>query len=61
VSDPTRIEENDVVDIMFTHWTLHRATVRYLPQATGDSWRLIAEDGSVWYVQNFEAMHVVAK
>ena len=53
------IKVGDLVDVWWENLTcLHRAKVLYIPCATGDSWRLLAEDGALFYVQTFCALRL---
>jgi hypothetical protein len=57
-----RIEKGDSVRVTFANdgWSL-LGVVDYTPQATGDSWVIIQDDGTVNYVQMFEMMQLVSK
>ena len=57
-----RIEKGDTVRVVFASdgGTID-GTVDYAPQATGDSWVIIEDDGSVVYVQMFEMMRLLLK
>ena len=60
----SKIEVGDIVSVHFTTSpSLHFVKVLYLPQATGDSWRLSSTMGQVVinYVQIFERMELERK
>jgi hypothetical protein len=58
----TKIEVGDYVDVFFTSSdALINGRVLYTPQDTGDSWRLVGDDGTLYYVQIFEKMIRVAR
>ncbi len=57
-----RIEKGDRVRISFTtDEALMEGVVDCTPQATGDSWVIIHDDGGVCYVQMFETMQLVSQ
>ena len=57
-----RIEKGDRVLVVFaSDGSSLRGVVDYTPQATGDSWVIIQDDGTVNYVQMFETMQLVSK
>jgi hypothetical protein len=56
-----KIEVGDIVEVNFTSsQSIHRATVLYVPCATGDSWTL-DEMGHIINVVIFERMDLVVK
>lgn len=57
-----RIEKGDKVRVVFASdgGTID-GTVDYTPQATGDSWVIVEDDGMVVYVQMFEMMRLLHK
>jgi len=55
-----KIEAGDLVSVEFNQSTsLFRCRVLSMPVATGDSWKLKGEDGSLHYVQMFERMDLL--
>lgn len=66
MSDPTRdqdrIEPGDIVSVDFeTVKTLHEVTVLYVPCATGDSWHVRDQEGTLYYIQSFCLMTMIKK
>jgi hypothetical protein len=66
MSDTTRnqdqIEPGDIVSINFeTVRSLHQVTVLYVPCATGDSWRVRDQEGTLHYIGSFCLMTMVKK
>ena len=55
-----RIEVGDIVDIEWSYRTLYRCKILYSPVATGDSWHVRDQEGSILYVQQFDSMMKVA-
>ena len=57
-----RINIGDIVNVYFEtvpcEWSV---TVLYIPQATGDSWVLRREDGTVIYAQMFSKIERVSR
>lgn len=55
-----KIKIGSLVDVHFVHSDpIRRARVAYVPQAAGDSWRLVKGVNGVIYVQMFERMDLV--
>ena len=51
------IETGDTVQVGWANdQCVLRGVVRYRPQATGDSWIIQLEDGTPYYIQQFETM-----
>ena len=51
------IKVGDKVGVTFVRGkSLFRVTVLHVPVATGDSWRLKTDDGTLIYIQLFESM-----
>ena len=54
-----KIIEGDKVNVFFNRaQALFDVEVLYIPQDTGDSWRLRSELGQMYYVQNFELIEL---
>jgi len=56
----SKIKIGSLVNVHFTgSESIFKARVAYVPQATGDSWRLVRGVNEVFYVQMFERMDLV--
>jgi DNA-binding transcriptional regulator LsrR (DeoR family) len=49
----------DEVRIFWSRGDTLDATVKYIPQASGDSWIVWSNDGTIHHVQEFESLHVL--
>jgi hypothetical protein len=38
-----------------------RGVVHHVPMATGDSWVIVADDGTIYHVQAFDFMEVLSR
>ena len=57
-----KIKIGSLVSVHFVHSdSIRRARVAYVPQNTGDSWRLIKGANEVIYVQMFERMDLIGE
>ena len=55
-----KIKIGSLVNVHFVHSdSIFRARIAYVPQNTGDSWRLVKDINEVIYVQMFERMDLV--
>ena len=53
----TKIEAGDIVDVYFEYVEIeNHVQVLYTPSATGDSWHLQRENGTIVYVNMFAKM-----
>jgi hypothetical protein len=60
--DKDKIQEGDLVNIYFgDDASMHNCLVLYVPQATGDCWRVRHESGSIHYIQHFEQIILKSK
>jgi hypothetical protein len=57
MDEPWRLKVGDRVVVTWAHDAcLVRGILRYMPQASGDSWIIELEDGAPFYVQQFETI-----
>ena len=57
-----KIKIGSLVNVHFAQSeSIFRARVAYVPQATGDSWRLVRGASEVFYVQMFERVDLIDK
>lgn len=56
------IKEGDLVNIYWENLTTEfNVVVLYTPSATGDSWHLRREDGTIIYVNSFSMMEKIGE
>lgn len=51
-----RIEIGDRIQLETLHFDHFNGIVEYMPVATGDSWIIKLDDGTIKYVQNFSTI-----